>query len=311
VRQALIVPAPFPQHNALPMAVWSAAALAGCVATLHARLRRMLGFSLAYLGYALFLALWSSDHLGPFARLGDIWYQSLQRIVWEYTVLGAVPVGCALFALGALVQAGALRLGAGRVTDPRGRTPIPGLVAAGLLIGVVVALAFPPVHTDALWLRRYASPVGRDDERAYAYLAAHVTPHERVLDDLENRGELWMYDDHDVPTLFGNPPLIGAAPTSWKDRLYLRAQLRSIGSDGCVRRLARAFGIRYIYYSGHRMWAGHPQIALRDLESHRYFRQVFRAGAVRVFAIQPTTGRPSCPSDITQRYPWSSVRNAQ
>jgi hypothetical protein len=311
LRDALVTQAPTPAHNSVPMAVWSVLALFGCLASVHPRLRRLAGFTVAYLCYAAFFFLWLWGHVGPLRVLADSWYRNPDRMLWEYTVLGAAPVGIALWTVGVVIY----NLGSrARSHTPRSydrpRTRYAWLVAAVAAIAVLVGFAVPPVKTDAAWLRTYASPVSGDAQRAFNYLAAHVGPNGRVLDDLENRGELWMYVDNGVRTLFGSPPGIGDAPASWKDRLYLRGQLRHINTDGCVGQLLRSYQVEYVYYSQAKMWAGKPKMSLTLLRSLPFVHQVFVSGGVRIFAVTPPQSTLPCTRDMAARYPWSTLSNA-
>ena len=127
-------------------------------------------------------------------------------------------------------------------------------------------------------------------------------------------GRVLVVDD-DVPVLFGNAPLIGLAPNSWKERLYLRGELHHISTNGCVRALITKFHVRYVFYGRRRMRNGSPRIHLRTLENARYFRLVYSHGAARVFEIKPPPpGAPpaSCRHvhDLLTRYPWDSLANA-
>jgi hypothetical protein len=196
-------------------------------------------------------------------------------------------------------------------TDPPAR---PHRLAAGAL-GLAVAAAIvapmvPPVNLNAHWMRASASPVGPHESAAFRYLRAHVLPGERVLDDLDNHGETWMFADYGVPNLFGNPPLVGLAPTSWKDRLYLRARLYNIEWDGCVNRLLTTFDVGWVYYSTSRMNGGKRRISLRMLQTTPAFHLAYKSGDAYVFRID-RTGLPTvCKQNVSVDYPWSTLANA-
>lgn len=288
------------------MHAWTATALAGSVLTLlHRRYRALAAFAVGYLVYGAFWVLWLTGKLGPLVVLGDPWYRNTGRIAWELAVLGAIPVAVALATVASVVPLVAGWLRAGR----RVRLALAGLSVAGVL-AAFTAVAAPATAAESGWLRSSVAPVDAHARGAFRYLAAHLAPGDQVLDDLEGRGETWMYTDYGVPTVFGNPPLIGGAPTSWKERLYLRGELRNIAKDGCVEYLMRRFRVSYVYYSDQHMWAAPLQIRLPALLQPQYFRQVYRSGDVRIFAVVPQPGPVTCRGPISTKYPWSTLQNA-
>jgi hypothetical protein len=286
-------------------------ALVGCVLILAVpRWRPLTPLAIGYLGYAVFYTLWVFGHVGPLAVVADAWYRVYTRMQWEFCVLGAIPVGVTMIAAVALVRASVLRLRRPS-TDPPLR--LHRLAAGTLGIAGAAALVvpmLPPVHVDAHYLRGNASPVGRHESAAFRYLSAHVLPGERVLDDLDGHGDTWMFADYGVANLFGNPPLIGMAPNGWKDRLYLRARLRNIESDGCVNRLLATYDVAWVYYSTSRMDGAKLRISLRMLQSTPAFQLAYKSGDAYVFRID-RTGLPTvCKQNVSVDYPWSTLANA-
>lgn len=288
------------------MHAWTLLALAGCLVPLHPRWRGAAPASLAYLGFGAFFVAWDTGHLGPLLVLGDPWYRDTGRISWELVALGAIPVGLALSAAAAALT-WCLRL---PVRAPRwsALAVVAGTAAAALAFGVSTV---PDTATESQWLRANAAPVDAHARAAFGYLAGHVKPGDRVLDDLEAHGDLWMYTDYGVATMFGNPPAIGAAPASWKERLYLRGRFAQVDGDPCVPYLLRKYRAQYVYYSGRKMVDGTVHITLRALSSSPYFRQVFRSGSSRVFAVRNLPAAPSCDRNLTTQYPWSTLHNAK
>jgi hypothetical protein len=175
--------------------------------------------------------------------LANPWYRNAPRMEWELFALGAIPVGVAMHgvfvALRRVVSTGALWAAAARadeadMVDYRPRRHWRATVAVAF---TVLMAAFPAMRPPALAASQYqkeASPANLDSRAAWHYLAARNRPDQRVLDDLEAHGDLWMYADYGIATLFRNPPLIAAASNSWKERLYLRGELRHIRTDACV-----------------------------------------------------------------------------
>jgi hypothetical protein len=305
------LPSRYPPATNRPSEIWGVLASLGCLCTLLPRWRPLLGVAVAYLGFGAFYVAWRAGGLRPVEFLADPWYRTSQRMLWELPVLGAVPVGVAL-ATAAL----ALRTALSRLARPvERRLPRPRLASATTLISVVLvmaaaaALTAPPVRTVSRWLRTYVSPVGGGSRASFSYLAEHVENGGRVFDDMENHGDLWLYADYDVPTLFGNPPLIGQAPTSWKQRLYLRAELAHIASDGCIADLLAKYNVQYLYYSKEKMFAGRPRISLHTLQDRRYFHEVFSDGPATIYRIDAPRLRP-CLAAIDTKYSWNSPATA-
>jgi hypothetical protein len=343
LRQFLLLPSPFPPQTTQPMKVWSVMAAVGCVLTVHPRWRRLAGPAIGYVGFGAFYIAWLTASLGPLAVLADAWYRNSNRMQWELYVLGAIPVGVALSAAAWLIHDGirsALSFfrradaptevpvataltptngaAAAEDTTVAGRRRLrPGLqwasaVSAGTAVLICTLLfASPPADTVSTWLRTTVSPVSSDSIASFRYLADHVRGNQRVLDDLENHGDLWMYVDFGVPTLFGNPPLIGLAPDSWKQRLYLRGELSHIATNGCVADLLAKYDVAYVYYSGERMSGGRPRIRLTTLQDPRYFQKVFTRGETSVFKVEPLATPQSCDTGVTTTtFPWSTTANS-
>jgi len=309
----LVLPGQSFNPNERPMAVWSFIVVAGCLVSVLPRFRALIAPALCYLLFGAFYLGWVTGGLSHLQWLADPWYRDRTRLSWALLVLGAIPGGVLL---------AAVAMGLGQVITRRRGGPEPTrrvrrwvAPAACVAIAVVAAaLLRPPVRSESKAMQGY-DPVRADYQAAFEYLRKHVGPHDRVLDDLRNHGDMWMYVDDDVPVLFGNAPLIGLAPDSWKERLYLRGELRYIRTNGCVRALIAKFHVRYVFYGRRRMRNGSPRIHLRTLENARYFRLVYTHGAARVFEIKPAPpGSPpaSCRrvSDLLTRYPWDSLANA-
>lgn len=308
--QLVTLPSRFPPEADRPMMVWSVLAAAGCLLSLHPRWWRLAGATAAYALFGGLFVAWATRRIGPFTTLTDPWYRSTARMMWQFYVLGAIPVGIALECLASLACVAITSVGslAGRTRAPTlGLRWMSTVVAVAAVAASVLVFARPPEPFLSRWLSANFGPVGPDSQEAFRYLAAHVGPGERVLDDLEARGELWMYDDYGVPTLFGNPPLLGRAPESWKERLYLRGRLRHIATDPCVAELLARYRVTYVFYSGRKILTGRPDVTLALLQDGRYFREVFAAGEAGVYKINaPLPARP-CDRSVTAGYPWAAV----
>jgi hypothetical protein len=344
-RQLILLPSQFPAQTTRPMHVWSVLAAVGCVFTLLPRWRRLAGGAIGYLGFGAFYIAWLTSKVGPLAILADAWYRNSNRMLWELFGLGAIPVGVALAAAATLIhdairlvisafarvptpETGVVVHASGPATADGTDVPKPAarpsrrnvrsglqwtsaIIAGIAVFATTMAVAAPPARTVSAWLRASASPVGTDSLSSFQYLAAHVHGNQRVLDDLENHGDLWMYAEYGVPTLFGNPPLIGLAPASWKQRLYLRGELTHIATDGCVANLLTQYDVTYVYYSDLRMSGGRPHIRLATLLDPRYFREVFAQGHTLVFKVDARAAPQPCDRTVTTTdFPWSTAANA-
>jgi uncharacterized protein DUF6541 len=293
-----------------PLHVWSIAALVGCVIAMLPRWRRFAPVGISYLGFGSFYVLWLAGNLGPFVSLANPWYRNAVRIEWDLYALGAIPVGVAMHA----IFIGLRRVAAWRPTQPA--TPTRHWTATVVAAVAVLLAGFlamrPPVLAASEFQKRLSSPAGPDSRAAWHYLAAHVRPGQRVLDDLEAHGDLWVYADFGVPTLFGNPPLIGAASDSWKERLYLRGELRHIRTDPCVSDLINMFDVGYVFYSVNRIHGSYEQVSLALLQNRHYFDEVFHEGSAWVFRIRPIASRTGCDVRATNtKYRWDTPADAR
>lgn len=309
-----LVQAPtFISVNAVPMGVWSVLAWVGCLTILRRAARPLVGLAASNVLFAAFYVAWLTGHPGPFARLGTIWYADPVRMEWVFLALGAIPIGCLL---GSLAEALAA---VPRWWSARRAAPAPAVrrllvttaLASAAVVVVTLVASTPPVHAAGSVFSTTAAPVGPDYGPAFAYLERHVRPGDRVLDDLRNRGEMWVFVDDDVPTLFGNAPLIGDAPASWKERLYLRARLAEVKTNGCVGRLMRKYRTTYLLLSDDLMAGGTPELNSSVVAvDPEVFRPVFRNGDVRVYQIVPPKRTPCRAGDLITSYPWDSLLNA-
>jgi hypothetical protein len=344
-RQFILLPSPFPPQTTHPMHVWSVLAAVGCLLTVLPRWRRLAGAAIGYVGFGAFYIAWLTGKVGPLAIFADAWYRNSNRIMWELFGLGAIPVGVTLAAAATLIhdairlttsvfartsatEAGVVVHASGPTTADDANMPKPvarpsrrnvrsGLQwTSAIIAGIAVfagtmATAAPPARTVSTWLRANASPVSEDSLASFRYLAAHVHGNQRVLDDLESHGDLWMYAEYGVPTMLGNPPLIGLAPDSWKQRLYIRGELTHIATNGCVADLLAKYDITYVYYSGERMFGGKPRLRLTTLQDPRFFQEVFAQGDTSVFKIRPPATPRPCDTDLTDTaFPWSTTANS-
>lgn len=280
----------------------------GCGATLLPRWRGLRGPVAALLLIGLLYVLVAAGVSAVVPTLAIPWYGDAGRIALDLTVIGSVPAAVGLAALAGLVgRAGAaVARYAGEVgrDHPLSKWAAP-LVAAFVGVAAIVAFAVPATGREGRFVREMVGPVDGDSLAAFRFLAHHDPPGVPVLDDLRTDGALWMYDDDGVPSLFGNSPLLGAAPHGWLQRLWLSQHLMSIGTDPCVRTLLDQFHVRYVYVGDARMIDGWAHLSPAVMERRPEFTQVFREGHVRVFAVNPGAAPGRCDRDVTVGVLWA------
>lgn len=263
---------------------------AGCLLTVLPRWRRYRGAALTLGIFALFYIVVAIGIKTLVPALATPWYGAPGRISWGITVLAAIPAAVALAALGEAAGPVARYIG-GRWTGPALAAVVGGLV--------IVAFLLPPVARQGRLTTQIAGPVNADSMAAFRYLARHVAPGEPVLDDARTDGAMWMYIDEGVRPLFGNAPLLGDAPHSWLEKLWLAHNLHRINKDPCVRTLLDQFNVHYVYVGGRRMFDGWAHFVPAAMTATRSFTEVFHSGKVRVYAINPAPPPGSCTQDVT------------
>lgn len=286
--------------------VWLLAVI-GCAATLLPRWRAFRGLAAALLVFGLLYFLVARGTSGLVPSLAVPWYGDAGRIALDLTVIGAVPtaVGLAVVAglvgdVGRSVARFVLGPGDGRRFLGWASPLVAGF--AGVL--VVVAFALPPTGREGHFVREMVGPVDRNSLAAFRFLAEHDPSRDPVLDDLRTDGALWMYDDDGVPSLFGNSPLLDAAPHSWLERLWLSQNLMSIGSDPCVRTLLDKYRVHFVYVGDARMADGWAHFSPKIMVRLPEFTQVFHQGHVHVFAVNPGSAPGRCDRDVAIGVPW-------
>lgn len=285
----------------------------GCGVTLLPQWRRYRGVSIALAALTtLYLAV-GVGFATVVPTLAIPWYGDPARIAWDLAFAGALPVAVGITAVAGLI--GKPALAAARFV----LAPKPGVVsqvpdrlverwarpAAVMITGVLVVVAstLPPVAIEGRQVSDVAGPVDRNSEAAFRYLAAHVHPGEQVLDDLRTDGAMWMYVDHGVEPIFGNSPLLGHAPRSWLERLWLSRNLKNIGSDPCVQSMLQKFAVRYVYAGDIRMFDGWADFDTAVMKRNPAFTEVFRQGPAHVFILNPAP-QASCAQDVTVTVRW-------
>lgn len=303
--------------------------LVGCGASLLPRWRRYLGPAIALAAFTLLYFLLAVGVKVIVPTLAVPWYTNPGRLAWDLTVAAAVPTAVGLVAVAGVVgSAGAAvaRFVTGSSGDDTGGAPgaspgarvcrgivqwTPPLLTAFVGVLIVVAFALPPVGRQGRFVSYVAGPVDRDSQAAFRYLAAHTRPGERVLDDLRTDGAMWMYVDDGVPTVFGNSPLLGDAPDSWLERLWLSRRLWKIGSDPCVRAMLDKYHVRYVYAGDTRIFDGWSNFRAEEMKRYPGLVQVFHRGNAHVFEVLPGQVAGVCDRDLTLGTKWGKGRRSQ
>ena len=219
-------------------------------------------------GFALFGLLFVLLTWSPFDLLisaTSSWYSNPFRINYILAFLALPLMGVAL--------AGA-RPASGTTRPPLWRT-----ATAVLAVLVLVTSATSSLHT----LRRNYdafSLVGADQRAAFAFMAAHIGPRERVVNQPQD-GSPWMY------SLYGVAPVIALKSQQfdhpeWADAVYLARHVDEAGQDRRTDSLLDSFDVRYVYVGPRTFTAEGPWIDRAQLLRSPAFRTVFARGGTLV-----------------------------
>ena len=183
------------------------------------------------LGLVATVALtWWSAMRAPGADLLTIpWYSR-----WDRIALNELLFVAPLCAVGAVALAR-------RVTARRSE------VATGVVAGALVVVPLLPQAVASRQMVHYAfarASLANDPERAaFAYLAAHVRPGDRVLNDVTD-GSAWMWTLDGVTPLFASP---SRGKPEWGDRNYLQRHAAAIATDAQTKAVADEWHVRWVY----------------------------------------------------------------
>ncbi len=242
---------------------WVLTALLVVGAVAARRSRPVLGMMLASVAMAC-LAWWAMVGSEVAQRLATPWYANGPRLLATLTVPVVVLVGI-----------GVARL-AGR---SRWRIELVALLTA-------VTVLVPAIATCAvLGSRTYNaySVVTAGDRDTYAWLADHVRPGERVLNDSHD-GSMWMYPLETVAPVFGPKSDLWQTP-AWDERWYLLEHAADLGSDSRAQRAARDLGVRYIAVGERVVFGAGRQLEPDVLLDSAALQEVYRSGSARIFQI--------------------------
>lgn len=229
------------------------------------RARPVLGMALASSVLAG-LALWAMVGSELARRLATPWYANGPRLLATLTVPVVVLVGIGVAWL------------AGRVRWRVGLVAVVG--SAAVLVPAVATCAVLGSRTYNAY-----SPVTSGDRDAYAWLADHVAPGERVLNDSHD-GSMWMYPLATVAPVFG-PKSDLWQTAEWDERWYLLAHAADLGSDVRAQQAARDLSVRYIMVGERVIYGAGRQLDPNALLDSAALQEVYRSGSARIFEILP------------------------
>jgi hypothetical protein len=232
--------------------------------------RRPLGRSIAIV-VAVSVVLVAASYVVGLGPLLAPWYGSGTRLGAQVSGLLPGLVGIGLVVLARRVKA--------QPPVVVAATVVGAVLVGGLMVGQSVATAAQGVTDNAV--------VTRADRDAFAWLAAHTAPGERVLNDDED-GSTWSYEATRtaVAPLFGSKPSGGfAGHPEYESRLHLRATIQDVATNPVTRQEARDWRVRYVLV-GERGIAGDP-VALDHaaIAESPGLRLVFESGGARVYEV--------------------------
>lgn len=226
-------------------------------------LMAMLGGSVALAVLAWFCLRDNPTALG----IATPWYSNAYRIMSTLAVPLAVFLG----------------VGVARAVAARVRAVAVLVVAAVASLVAVPAAALSAVLGEGTYY--YYSPVTSSDRVVYAWLAAHVHPGQRVLNDSFD-GSMWMYTIAGVAPVFGPKSDMWKSP-QWQERWYLLDHAAQIATDSYERELAGKYGVRYIIVGDRVIGGLTRQLDPKALAASPALRKVFSSGGAEVFEILP------------------------
>lgn len=248
-------------------------ALAGLVLCLWQRRHFAMIFTFVPL-FVLYVVASSVE--GPLRALTFPWYRQSGRIGLNLVLL--LP----FFAASALIAAGP-RLG--KLARRRHSPAKAGIFAITTVAAILAVIG--SIDNAANIRRIFDKDVIVDENSllAFTYLEANVRPGERVLNEVNIDGGLWMYAFRGVrPLFFLNPPRPGS---SWQERVWLLTHLPDLGTDPKVAALLDKHEVRLIYLND-RHFVDHPHVLrLEALRATPSLCERFHRGTSHVFEVVP------------------------
>jgi hypothetical protein len=162
-----------------------------------------------------------------------------------------------------------------------------GVVVVALVVGGLSRGGYIGRNAARLQLNYSDGPtVSQDEETAFAWLAQHTAPGERVLNDKAD-GSVWMY------------ALAGVMPTQWNfygaelntDVGYLSVYANEVEKYPEVRRLLTNLKVRYAFVGQGKVTKTTPNdVGLLDLDKSPGFKLVYHNAGASIYEIEGQQG---------------------
>ncbi|MBB4687657.1 DUF6541 family protein [Amycolatopsis jiangsuensis] len=257
-------------------------AFAGIV--LMVRHRRMLWMVAAYAVFGVLFTFTVSLETPLIHTLTGIFYNDHWRIAALVPLAGAVAFGEFVHTVTGWL--------AGKVQGRVKLRPVTVTLLAAVLVGLVVTGlsrgGYLGRNSSSLAINYgdNGPAVSKDEEAAYAWLAEHTQPGERVMND-KSDGSVWMY------ALAGVTPVewtyYGAEPDTKAG--YLSLWLNEIDKYQQVRDDLTDLHVRYVMQGKGKVTPdARPSMAVADLEASPEFRVVFENAGATVYQIEGQQG---------------------
>lgn len=207
------------------------------------------------------------------------WYSAAIRVTYLLGYFEAVYAAVGIVSLAIVVS---------RVVARR-RRPLQFVAAATALALIGATLgAFVLPASIGLVHRAYddSSLAGTDQRAAFAWLADHVGPSGRVLNQFTD-GSAWMEALDGVTPVFAVAPKVqGSEVPGWGESGYLLLHAAGASTDERAQRAIRDLNVQYIYVNG-RHFDGNPAppLSAEDLASSPAFQLAWHRGDVNIFRV--------------------------
>jgi hypothetical protein len=217
------------------------------------------------------LALALAAFLGVADGITSPWYSSGYRLMAQAVAVAALPLGAGVLAVARAARAA----GQGRGVAVAALSVV---LASGLVLMVQSVRAGDESMTKAV--------VTADDRAAFDWLATHVAPGERVLNQTSD-GTAWAYPltRGVVSTVFGRLRGREVLAPEWADRYYLLTHVADWATDPAVREAAHRWDVRYVVVGDGRLLDSQPVLQPAALAAAPGVRLVFRSGDAYVFEL--------------------------
>jgi hypothetical protein len=232
----------------------------------------------AFAGVVGIFLLADTSKSGVAEALAFPWYRQPERISYNVAFFVAFFGGYALDATSTAL---------GRVA----RGPVLSAAPTALVVAAVgLAIGWPSSRsTVRLAHASYArfEPVRKDDLAAYDWLGDHVRDGDRVLNDLDYDGSLWMYAFDGVAPLFGANSEATVDLADFQERVWLRDHITELGTNPRVAQLVDKWRVRWVYLGEDNFTGSPPVLHLESLRRTPGLTEVFTRGQSHVFRVTP------------------------